>query len=182
MDNDWSNNGGSFSVSIQRDSRNVTLVVQRNMSCVGATLGTLSINGVVVARTLELPWRNDQKYISRIQRGTYLGKVRTDHSPGHVDLGWRIELLNVPNHEQIELHIGRYPRNTEGCILVGTEVAHAVERNPARGARSAGVSGDVMCSLTDPAGAIAKIQAALERASSNGVSSQILNITLEVRD
>jgi hypothetical protein len=67
-----------------------------------------------VGSTLELPWRNNQNEISRIIAGAYKAKTREDG-----DLCWRIQLDQVPERELIEIHIGNYPRNTIGCILLG---------------------------------------------------------------
>lgn len=54
--------------------------------------------------------------------GTYRGRVRTDGP-----LGWRIELLHVPGHTHIEIHIGNYPTDSHGCFLPGkTKMTNAV--------------------------------------------------------
>jgi hypothetical protein len=181
MDDNWSDNSGHFSVTVKRETRNIELVVQRNMSCLGGeTGGTLYISGRQVARTLELPWRNDERGLSRIQRGTYVGAIRTDG-----EKGWRIELYNVPNHSNIELHVGNYPSNSIGCILVGTTMKRAADPSgpsaAARGARSAGFSGET-CMVYDSRTALNDIRHAMQQASNDGISSQELNITLEVRD
>lgn len=47
-------------------------------------------------------------------QGCYRATIRKD---GH--LGWRIQLLGVPGHTAIEIHHGNYPRNSQGCFLVG---------------------------------------------------------------
>ena len=65
--------------------------------------------------TLELPWRNNLNDISRIPAGAYKAKTRTDG-----DLGWRIQLDPVPKREFVEIHIGNFPKNSIGCILLGT--------------------------------------------------------------
>lgn len=46
--------------------------------------------------------------------GDYPAKIRTDGKKG-----WRIELLHVPGHAHIEIHIGNFPRDSEGCFLPG---------------------------------------------------------------
>ena len=65
--------------------------------------------------TWELPWRNNLNDISRIPAGVYKARTRTDG-----DLGWRIELDPVPKRDFVELHLGNYPKNSIGCILLGT--------------------------------------------------------------
>ena len=46
--------------------------------------------------------------------GSYRATTRKE---GH--LGWRIQLHGVPDHTDIEIHHGNYPRNPEGCFVVG---------------------------------------------------------------
>lgn len=59
--------------------------------------------------------------------GTYHAKVRTDGP-----LGWRIELLRVPGHTHIEIHVGNYPGDSHGCFLPGkTKVTNAVGHSAA---------------------------------------------------
>ncbi len=86
----------------------------KNDSC---TQGYLIVNGEAMAYTLELPDKNNANYVSSIPKNTYSAKIRTDG-----DLGWRVELLDVPNRENIQLHIGNYTRQIKGCILIGTKV------------------------------------------------------------
>jgi hypothetical protein len=70
---------------------------------------------VEIGATLELPWRANQKDISAIPAGSYPATIREDG-----DLGWRIELSQVPGHrENIEMHLGNWPKNSTGCILLG---------------------------------------------------------------
>jgi Family of unknown function (DUF5675) len=82
-------------------AEDLAITIQRNLSCAGGeTGGTLSINGQVVARTLELPWRNNENNISRIPAGTYPATIRQDGN-----LGWRIELNETsPREGLINLH------------------------------------------------------------------------------
>lgn len=98
-----------------------TITIERNMSCSDqSTIGRLLIDGREIARTLELPWRNNEPNISRIPPGTYAATIRNDGSRK-----WRVELQNVPgDREHIQIHIGNYQRQIEGCVLVGLEVSH----------------------------------------------------------
>jgi len=101
-------------------SEQFTIEIERNMSCKdNSTIGRLIIDGKDVGRTLELPWKNNETGISRIPAGIYQAKIRSDGK-----LKWRIELANVADREWVQIHLGNYQRQTEGCILVGTEVAH----------------------------------------------------------
>lgn len=135
--------------------------IDRNQTCNnGEVAGSLRIdNGTEIARTLELPWRNDEKHISHVQPGTYSAFIRADGK-----LGWRIELQNVKNHENVQLHVGNYAKDTEGCVLVAKSlVAH-----------------NGTCALEGGTSkkAFADIQSAMAAASDNGVSSERLQITV----
>lgn len=46
--------------------------------------------------------------------GTYKAKTRTDGTKG-----WRIELIGVPGHTHIEIHVGNFPRDSHGCFVAG---------------------------------------------------------------
>ncbi len=141
--------------------RTFTLTVQRNMTCKdGSTNGRLLVGGNEIARTLEpaLPG-------NRIPAGSYQGVIRTDG-----DLGWRVELKDVKGWEAVQIHKGNYPSNTKGCILVGTGITGATDPK----------TGQETCMVTNSADALAKIQAAMQKASDSGVSSQGLAITITV--
>ncbi len=77
-------------------------------------VGALYANNERVCYTLELPWRDNQNNISCIPVGNYVGSIRTDGNKG-----WRIELAAVPNRTHVQLHVGNYPSDVLGCILVG---------------------------------------------------------------
>lgn len=79
----------------------------------GFTRGHLSVNGEYFCDTLE-PARDDKEHPC-IPCGRYA-----------VDLIWSQKfrrtmpwLRYVPNRSGIEIHVGNYPRDTQGCILVG---------------------------------------------------------------
>jgi Family of unknown function (DUF5675) len=73
---------------------------------------------VLIGETLELPWKWNTESISAIPAGSYTGTIREDG-----DLGWRIAIQNVPKRVDIEIHIGNWPKNSTGCILLGTNKA-----------------------------------------------------------
>jgi len=79
--------------------------------------GELLVNGSFVCHTLELPWQGNISFISSIPSGNYSGKLRYDK-----DDKWRIELRDVPNRTGVQLHMGNYPTQIQGCVLVGDEV------------------------------------------------------------
>lgn len=88
-----------------------------------STTGELFVDGRFVAHTLELPWRNNQSYISAIPAGSYSAHLRFDKPDG-----WRLQLDNVPGRSGVQLHVGNYPSQIEGCVLVGLAVVNAENR------------------------------------------------------
>jgi len=66
-------------------------------------------------KTLELPWRNNQRYISCIPNGRYKASPGFSSSKGQI-----IRLHDVPDREGILIHTGNGPDDSQGCILAGT--------------------------------------------------------------
>ena len=71
-------------------------------------------NMVFVCDTLELPDRDNQKFISRIPAGIY--QVRKRWS---LKFGKHFHILDVPDRTWILIHRGNYFFNSTGCIIVG---------------------------------------------------------------
>lgn len=94
---------------------NFELKVERKLSSIDCTMGYLIVNEQVVCYTLELPWKDNSNNISCIPVGSYTGILRYDKTDG-----WRIQLENVPNRTGVQIHMGNYTTQIEGCILVGT--------------------------------------------------------------
>ena len=73
-------------------------------------------------KTLELPWRNNQKGISCIPAGTYKVEIRISNKYGRIY--W---VRKVPNRTYILIHSGNYAGDKNkgfkthvmGCILLG---------------------------------------------------------------
>ena len=80
----------------------------------GCTLGKLSFDDFD-CYTLERPWRDNEVNVSAIPDGTYTAKRRHSEKYGH---HWILE--DVPGRSLILIHIGNYPKDSKGCILVGT--------------------------------------------------------------
>lgn len=93
------------------------ITIDRKIKGNECTQGYFLINGKPIAYTLELPDKDNEEYVSSIPKGSYDAKIRTDGN-----LGWRIELLDVPDRENVEIHVGNFTRQIEGCILIGTKV------------------------------------------------------------
>ncbi len=82
------------------------------------TIGRLTLSGgTFQCFTLELPWKENERGISCIPAGTYEAFKRMSPKNGSV-----IELLNVKDRSNIQVHRGNYTRQIEGCILVGDSV------------------------------------------------------------
>lgn len=97
------------------NSQGVALTVVRRVGEPQCTMGELQVGGDRVAYTLERPPIGNINYISSIPEGTYPAHVRADG-----DLGWRLELSDVPGRTRVQIHIGNTVDNTIGCILLGT--------------------------------------------------------------
>ena len=79
------------------------------------TIGIIYVNGLRFF-TLELPWLDNQKNISCIPTGEYYYIKRVSPGKGYEV----IELVDVPDRAYIQIHLGNYTRQIEGCILPGT--------------------------------------------------------------
>lgn len=85
------------------------------------TEGILATNGFF-CKTLELPWRNNQRSISCIPSGEYYVKIR--QSPKYGSVYW---VTDVPNRSWILIHAGNvagdvskgFRTHVNGCILLG---------------------------------------------------------------
>ncbi|MBX9586635.1 MAG: hypothetical protein K2X50_05190 [Gammaproteobacteria bacterium] len=95
--------------------------------------GELYIDGKFIAHTLELPYRDNKTDLSSIPPGTYSAFIRYDKSDQ-----WRIQLTDTLPREGVQIHIGNYPREIKGCILVGQEVFNTNSGVPGEENRVAG--------------------------------------------
>jgi len=87
-----------------------------------STSGILSVpkeNGYAwIAKTLELPDKNNQPKISCIPKGTY--QVQYTLSPSFKKHTYEIQ--GVPMRAGIRIHSGNFTRQILGCILIGKEL------------------------------------------------------------
>jgi len=70
--------------------------------------------------SLELPCLDNKQNVSCIPPGEYDYRLR--FSPGKQT--YVLELQNVPGRTYIQIHIGNYTSQIEGCILVGRGLTH----------------------------------------------------------
>lgn len=80
------------------------------------TLGVLILNGLPICVTLEGPWKRNAKNESCIPTGVYRC---VPHSGTKYKNVWRLQ--NVAGRDAILIHAGNSTKDTEGCILVGSE-------------------------------------------------------------
>ncbi len=83
-----------------------------------ATQGVLIYEGRPICVTLEPPWKNNEDFISCIPTGKYDCKRYSSHDYPNT---W--EIVGVQDRDFVLFHVGNYPRDTEGCILLGTNFA-----------------------------------------------------------
>ncbi|GEM_PF-1973390 len=98
-------------------AQNLTIEIKRASYNANSITGELFVNGAFVSHTLELPWRNNESYVSSIPAGDYGALLRYDKNDQ-----WRLQLTGVPGRGGIQIHVGNWPNQIEGCVLVGTTV------------------------------------------------------------
>ncbi len=106
----------SFLISIVCVADPFTVEVKRTSFNSSSLTGELFVNGEFLTHTLELPWNNNRSFISSIPAGTYSAFLRYDKNDK-----WRLQLENVPNRSGVQIHIGNWPSQIEGCVLVGNK-------------------------------------------------------------
>ena len=84
------------------------------------TIGHLYVEGLYLCDTLEPTWRNlhrEGKIWGRtaIPEGKYRVFITKSKKLGQ----WLPLIWQVPGFEGIRIHAGNYPKDTQGCILVG---------------------------------------------------------------
>lgn len=126
---------------------NFKLVLIRDEHLKDRTLGRLIVfrEGIKYGNffTLELPWRDNARNISRIPEGVY--KVRKRYSQRFGD---HFEVLGVPDRTLILFHVGNFPDDTDGCILPGLSLEDiGTEKIPKDGIKEVADSGVAMKEL-----------------------------------
>jgi hypothetical protein len=80
------------------------------------TVGMLFNTNGLALKTVELPWKDNKPNVSCIPDGIY--PYITDFSPNKGrDV---LELRDVPNRSQIQIHAATKPEHVLGCIGCGT--------------------------------------------------------------
>jgi hypothetical protein len=91
-----------------------TVILTRTKDDGKQTVGNLVIDNFK-CDTLELPWKNNNKNVSCIPKGTYTVKWTLKLGK----FGWIYEVQNVPGRSGILIHSGNYFTDVLGCILLG---------------------------------------------------------------
>ena len=96
----------------------INLLLIRDEFTDKSTIGKLHLNDEMFCDTLELPWLDNQRSISCIPEGEYKVRLRLARESATRDY---LHLLveDVEGRSYILVHIGNYPKDTKGCILVG---------------------------------------------------------------
>ena len=91
------------------------LELLRKIKSPNSTIGNIFIDDMAFCYTLELPWADNHVSDSCIPPGRYrISVLDSPHFKREV-----LHVHDVPNRENIEIHVGNYPHDTHGCILVG---------------------------------------------------------------
>jgi hypothetical protein len=98
----------------------MVLVLKRKYFPKGVN-GTLEIDGKTICKTIELPWKQNERRVSCIPEGIYPLRKRYSRK-----FGWHIEVVNVKNRSLILIH----PANNallelNGCIAPVTKISGA---------------------------------------------------------
>ena len=137
------NNSFSNSESIKID-----IFRQNNVGCLS---GYISIMDEIIGYTVERPDVDNINDISAIPAGTYSAHIRNDGK-----LKWRLELENVPERENVQIHVGNYINviddktgfercSIKGCIIIGEKL------------------GDDLCSVFNSKKALNKLKDKIEQ-------------------
>ena len=84
-----------------------------------ATYGVLIVEDSPLCLTLELPWLNNEPFVSCIPTGAYTCK--RVQSPKWGDT---FEVADVPGRTHILFHWGNSYKNSKGCVLLGRSFSH----------------------------------------------------------
>lgn len=83
--------------------------------------------GKILYFTLEHSYLQDDKstYKPKLPNGVYTCKKGQHqlHSMNHPFTAF--EIMNVPGHTNILIHVGNFNRDSEGCVLLGAAIAHS---------------------------------------------------------
>lgn len=91
------------------------------------TLGSLYKEGKIIAKTLELPWKDNKRSVSCIPEGKYIVKKQP---PKESRPYTYFRIPNVADRSGILIHRGTDVKHSLGCILVGSRFANFYTDKP----------------------------------------------------
>jgi hypothetical protein len=118
--------------------KNMEILRERSFKTPVSTIGPVSIDGKFTCYGLE-PRDRDltsamtpaQIKLKKVDGETAIAPGRYPitkyYSPDHST--WVLRVLNVIGFDYIEIHIGNYPHDTKGCLLLGTGYAKDMVTN-----------------------------------------------------
>ena len=98
--------------------KGVNLLLIRDEFTDKSTIGMLFLNGEMFCHTLELPYLDNQRSISCIPAGQYKVRLRTARESATRNY-LHLLIEDVKDRSYILVHIGNFPKDTRGCVLVG---------------------------------------------------------------
>lgn len=110
-----------------------------------------------LCRTLELPWRDNQRGVSCIPAGTF----RMVYAPSPRLGGMRWRLMGVPKRDGILIHTANFISQLRGCIAPGVTLAD--------------IDGDGLIDSVSSKVAMAKVDEALAIYQPVGIDIHVLN-------
>ena len=113
----------------------IELTLKRMIETPDSTAGALLHGSKFLCFTIEDGRRDIKiKGQTRIPEGRYKCKKATDTRfnakyKAVYSHNWVMRVLDVPNFEGIEIHIGNYASDTHGCVLPNTELGYDSDTN-----------------------------------------------------
>jgi hypothetical protein len=108
----------AYAKQLKRLEPGVKVKIVRTSASEVETLGNLEVYNaerlVFSCKTLELPWKNNERNVSCIPLGTY--EVAKRFNETHKQ---HFHIQDVPNRNWILIHSGNYYSDIRGCVLVG---------------------------------------------------------------
>jgi hypothetical protein len=96
-----------------------------------ATAGALYVGDEFLCFTLEPEWKDNVPFYSCIPTGEYECKKVFDRKIGKfTKIAVTFEVMSVPCRTGILFHCGNTHKDTQGCIILGTSLTKATNKQP----------------------------------------------------
>jgi len=124
------------------------IIIDRKVDDGTQTTGKITVlnNGIKVmqAVSLELPFKNNARFVSAIPKGVYEGEIVQSSATIPYPHIW---IKNVPGRGGIKIHKGNYFTQLLGCVLPGRKFTDLNKDGYYDVVDSAGTLSDIMASL-----------------------------------